>query len=330
MDAFRQPILSLWSEAGDRPRVAGDWASGLTRAAGVAESALDALDAVRREFPGRDALLLHADARLPTDGWAQLATAWATTDAAVLSPLDANDPTEPVRAPLPVWPGIDPSVPSDSWSPYCSLWRAEALAALPESLAGLSSPPNCRRLPGLRLEAFGAGLDERALAELAAQRDAALAQRDQAQAQLEEVLSTTSWRLTAPVRRTVEATRHLLHAARFRIGAFRALTGRGLTSLRVRGLHGSWVRFQQRRQSHGAEPWQRVLPDADRPLRAAHLVFPDVAAPRASLMHLCALSALIPCSASHGPKWPCGRRAFTLATRITIGIAVAVGLALAG
>ena len=289
MDAFRQPILSLWSEAGDRSRLSDDWANGLGCSVGIAGSAVEALASVRREFPGRDALLLHVDARLPTDGWARLATAWATTDAAVLSPLDANTPPEPPRPHAPVWPGIDPSVPSDSWSPYCSLWRAEVLSALPEPLDCLPPLTGCRRLPGLHLELAAPGeqqepIDAGALAELAAQRDAALAQRDQAQAQLDEVLANPSWRLTAPVRATGSAARHLMHAARFRVGTWRALTGRALASLRVRGVRGSWQRLRQRLRSHGAEPWQLVLPDPARPARAAELSFPEVDAPRASIV----------------------------------------------
>jgi GT2 family glycosyltransferase/glycosyltransferase involved in cell wall biosynthesis len=298
MDAFRQPILALWSEAGDRSRFAGDWASGLTRAAGVAGSALAALAAVRREHPGRDALVLHAEAQLPADGWSRLATAWSATDAAVLSPLDTDSPAAvpAPRIPSPPWPGVDHSVPSDTWSPYCSLWRAEILSALPDPLDEMPTLSGCRRLPSLRIElpADVTGAAEatedfavtsaRELALLVAQRDAAWAERDQLQARLDELLATTSWRITAPMRAVVTSIRHAAHAIAYRIAAARLLTGRALTSLRVRGVRGSWVRLRQRLQSHGAEPCVLQLPDPARPVRAADLVFPDLAAPRASVI----------------------------------------------
>src|SRR5688572_26339027 len=66
MDASPLPVLSRWSAAAAG---AARGAPALTAIDGIAPTADEALRRATAAWPGRDVLVLHAQAMLPPDGW---------------------------------------------------------------------------------------------------------------------------------------------------------------------------------------------------------------------------------------------------------------------
>ncbi len=135
MDASLLPVLSLWAPAAAASTGSGEGLpEAMERLGGCAATADEALSRALTRRPGRDVLLLRADAELPEGLWPRLASAWANGGWDVLSPLDGG------------WPVFDAATPTrerdalawglaehatfacPSWSPVCSLWRGATLA----------------------------------------------------------------------------------------------------------------------------------------------------------------------------------------------------------
>ena len=160
------PVLSLWS---DRPGASMDGLpEQIERLEGIADSPAAALAKAGALRPGRDVLLCVAGAHWPADAWSRLHSAWCESpDTSVLSPLSA--------ALLPALPECDAetiaalcwthgehaSFAVDGFAPGCSLWRAEAVAAL---TATSTAPPLCpqraRLLPCVWVGAAAAAMPE--------------------------------------------------------------------------------------------------------------------------------------------------------------------------
>src|SRR5690349_2516217 len=85
MDASPLPVVSRWTDVSDREACGGAMPE-LSGIEGVAPTAGEALRRAAAAWPGRDVLVLHADVRLPPDGWRRLAAAWRDGDWDVLSP----------------------------------------------------------------------------------------------------------------------------------------------------------------------------------------------------------------------------------------------------
>src|SRR5688572_21766128 len=98
MDAHPLPVLSVWTVDGDPSQPLPGLAE---RVPGCARSPEEALARARDQHPGRDVLLLRADAQAPTGLWQRLAAAWREGDWDVLSVLDGRWPVFP--------PGLDPA-----------------------------------------------------------------------------------------------------------------------------------------------------------------------------------------------------------------------------
>jgi GT2 family glycosyltransferase/predicted nucleic acid-binding Zn-ribbon protein len=88
-------------------------------------------------------------------------------------------------------------------------------------------------------------LYDRDVADLASQRDIALAQRDQLQSQLGTLIGSRSWRLTAPFRLLRRRVQQLRASGGFRWRQVRNLTRRLMLSLGSRGWRGTLARVQQ-------------------------------------------------------------------------------------
>jgi GT2 family glycosyltransferase/glycosyltransferase involved in cell wall biosynthesis len=135
MDATPSPVLTLWAPATVEGAQAGRGVVGLSdRVEGCATSAAQALERARKQHPGRDVLLLRADAVLPEGLWPRLASAWQEGDWDVLSPLDGSDGLFDDAAGTPAcdalawaW-GEHASFPVGTWSQTCSLWRGATMA----------------------------------------------------------------------------------------------------------------------------------------------------------------------------------------------------------
>lgn len=142
MDAPPLPVISVWAER-PAPTGAGDW-PGWPRVDGLAATPCEALAKARGQFPGRDVLLLHAEAWLPADAGARLRAALADSEWDVVSAVDAGwglfDAALPdARRDALAWSlGEHASFGWTGWSTVCSLWRGESLAtrepAEPETL----------------------------------------------------------------------------------------------------------------------------------------------------------------------------------------------------
>ncbi|PKL99868.1 MAG: hypothetical protein CVV17_08775, partial [Gammaproteobacteria bacterium HGW-Gammaproteobacteria-7] len=88
-------------------------------------------------------------------------------------------------------------------------------------------------------------LYDRDVADLASQRDIALAQRDQLQAQIATLIESRSWRMTAPFRMLRRRILHLRTSGGFRWRQARNLANRVMLSLGSRGWRGTLERVQQ-------------------------------------------------------------------------------------
>ncbi len=130
MDALPLPVLSVWTEDGRTP---SSPPGAMERVAGTAASALDALANARRQFPGRDVLVLRDDVVLPAGAMDRLLAAWRDSDWEVLSPLDGRWPLFPetiaddARDALAWTWGEHAAFAWSEVSPICSLWRGIAL-----------------------------------------------------------------------------------------------------------------------------------------------------------------------------------------------------------
>ena len=92
MDALPRPVLSVWSEDGRTAALPPD---AIETVPGRAATAREALARARDAFPGRDVLVLRADAVLPADRLRRLLAAWRDSSWDVLSPLDGRWPIFP-------------------------------------------------------------------------------------------------------------------------------------------------------------------------------------------------------------------------------------------
>lgn len=120
--------------------------------AAAGASAVSALRACAHAHPGRDVVLLAADVALPPAWWSRLCAS-RTQDFDVISPLSnapaAHDPFYGSQRPAAVadadacvWMlGENELTPCHDWLPGCCLWRADALAALPDDLGDGELPP---------------------------------------------------------------------------------------------------------------------------------------------------------------------------------------------
>lgn len=88
-------------------------------------------------------------------------------------------------------------------------------------------------------------------ADLIHQRDVALLQRDEFDRRFARLMRNPWWKLGAPLRWLVHRLRSIRGTAAYRIRRWHQLHGRFRQSLRTRGWHGTWLRIQQLRQSHG-------------------------------------------------------------------------------
>lgn len=130
MDALSLPVLSVWAVDGD-PSLS---LSGLSeRVPGCARSPEEALARARELHPGRDVLLLRADAQAPADLWRRLCAAWREGEWDVLSVVDGRWPVFPAglgagaRDALAWACGEHASFAWQGWSASCSLWRGQTL-----------------------------------------------------------------------------------------------------------------------------------------------------------------------------------------------------------
>lgn len=126
------------------------------------------------------------------------------------------------------------------------------------------------------------GYYQRDSGDLARQRDVALRQRNEVQSQLDAIRASFAWRITALPRRMVKWLRGLLAAHLYRARHYRQLAGRGLSSLRSRGVAETWRRFRQMRTVRKDAPYAPVVTapeSADSALR-----LPRPRAPRASII----------------------------------------------
>ncbi len=141
MDAHALPVLSRWTrDEGRAAAPAGGVPAGLATVDGFAGSATEALARAAERFPGRDVLVMHADAVLPAFGWDRLQAAWHDGAWDVLSPLD--------RGWALAWPdggdadaiawtrGEHATFATGTVSDTCALWRANAIDS-PSPRAGL-------------------------------------------------------------------------------------------------------------------------------------------------------------------------------------------------
>lgn len=132
MDAFPLPVLSVWTVDGDLSQPLPVLAE---RVAGTARSPEEALARAREQHPGRDVLLLRADARAPADLWRRLEAAWRDSDWDVLSVIDGRWPVFPAgldaanRDALAWACGEHAAFAWQGWSGMCSLWRGRTLAS---------------------------------------------------------------------------------------------------------------------------------------------------------------------------------------------------------
>ena len=135
MDALPLPVLSLWTaDASASGGPAEGLPESMVRVPGLAPSPAQALARAADLHPGRDVLLMRADAELPTGFWRTLASAWRHAAWDVLSPLDGgvrlfpDDAGTAHRNALAWGLAEHASFAHAGWSDVCSLWRASAVA----------------------------------------------------------------------------------------------------------------------------------------------------------------------------------------------------------
>jgi len=126
------------------------------------------------------------------------------------------------------------------------------------------------------------GYYQRDSTDLARQRDVALRQRDEMQSQLDAIRGSLAWRATALPRHVIRWLRNLGLAQAYRARHVSQLASRGLSSLRSRGLAGTWRRFQQLRATPREAPHAPLAPLPERADSALRLPRPK--APRASII----------------------------------------------
>lgn len=150
---------------------------------------------------------------------------------------------------------------------------AERQRLLEQSLA----ERDALRLDTDRLEsqlAQAYSLYDRDSADLARQRDVALAQRDGLQTQVQTLLRSQSWRLTAPLRAARRSVGNLQARVGFRWRQLRNLSQRGLLSLRSRGVHPTLTRLA-REFIRPTRPGGSVVGPGKVDLRDLHLPCPE-------------------------------------------------------
>ena len=134
MDAPALPVLSLWTADANASGGPGPGVPvAMARIAGIADSPGQALARAAAAHPGRDVLLMRADAQLPEGAWRALSSASAHGPWDVLSPLDGGWPLFPATADTEARQALawalaeHASFAHPGWSSLCSLWRAAAL-----------------------------------------------------------------------------------------------------------------------------------------------------------------------------------------------------------
>jgi len=164
--------------------------------------------------------------------------------------------------------------------------REEVNASLQQALeeAQCSSARLEKRLLALDQQLAEAhGYYQRDSTDLALQRDVALRQRDEAEKQLGAIRSSLAWRITALPRGVATALRNATAANLYRVRHYSQLTSRGLSSLRSRGLAGTWRRFIEMRSTRRDAPYTPPAPaNTDRAESALRLPRPKL--PRASII----------------------------------------------
>ncbi len=162
MDASPLPVLTRWTEhASDGETPPRNLPDAMPRVAGLARSPGEALRRAADAWPGRDVLLMHADARLPPDGWRRLSAAWRDGDWDVLSPaaaaIDAQaDEQAATTADAIAWTHAEHATfASARVATYCSLWRGGHVG---DGAAG-AAPARRGWLPCVAVAAAGAASD---------------------------------------------------------------------------------------------------------------------------------------------------------------------------
>ncbi|MBP6627515.1 MAG: hypothetical protein KA187_08900, partial [Arenimonas sp.] len=181
MPAPSLPVLSVW--AADASAAGAEPALALPRVPGCAVSAAQALERARALHPGRDALVLRADAELPADALPRLQAALVGGDWDVVFPIDGHwrlfDDAlgSPARDALAWHHGEHAVFAQPEVSGVCALWRgtlpagdaAERRAGLlPCLYAGPALPTQDDELPlplqALKLAAAGQAPDPERIA----------------------------------------------------------------------------------------------------------------------------------------------------------------------
>ncbi len=130
MPAPSLPVLSLWAAAADAPAAEPSMALDLPKVPGCASTPRQALDNARDQFPGRDVLVLHANAELPADALHRLQAALAGGEWDVVFPVDGhwrlfNDGLDGAERDLLAWRHGEHAVfAQPESSSVCALWRA--------------------------------------------------------------------------------------------------------------------------------------------------------------------------------------------------------------
>ena len=165
MDGHPLPVLSLWADGAQAPAGPGPAVpAAMPRVAEVWESPAQALDHAARQFPGRDVLVMRADAELSEGSWRALASAWEHSAWDVLSPLDGGWRLFPEYADTAAREALawglaeHASFAHPEGSALCSLWRGDAVARrehapalrcglLPCAYVGAAQAPRGGELP---------------------------------------------------------------------------------------------------------------------------------------------------------------------------------------
>ncbi len=130
MPAHSLPVLSTWAAATDAPAAEPSIALDLPKVPGCASTPQQALDNARAQHPGRDVLVLRADAELPADALRRLQAALAGGEWDVVFPVDGHwrlfdDALDSAERDLLAWRHGEHAVfAQPESSSVCALWRA--------------------------------------------------------------------------------------------------------------------------------------------------------------------------------------------------------------